>query len=56
MVVSTVLPLLSFELIQTLSADVDDFIVDELDLTAKEVDKYNDLQMAAVVVKIDCPG
>ncbi|KAJ2934035.1 hypothetical protein H1R20_g3074, partial [Candolleomyces eurysporus] len=35
---------------------VDDFIVEELDLTEKEVDKYNDLQMAAVVVKIDCPG
>ena len=35
---------------------VDDFVVEELDLTQKEIDKFQDLQLATVIVKIDCPG
>jgi hypothetical protein len=36
--------------------DVDEVVLEELDLTQKQVDKYGELQMAAVIVKIDCPG
>ncbi|TEB36714.1 hypothetical protein FA13DRAFT_1080210 [Coprinellus micaceus] len=35
---------------------VDDFVLEELDLTQKEADKFQDLQLATVIVKIDCPG
>ncbi|KAJ3505309.1 hypothetical protein NMY22_g17630 [Coprinellus aureogranulatus] len=35
---------------------VDSFVLEELDLTEKEMAKFEDLQLAAVIVKIDCPG
>ncbi|KAF5336159.1 hypothetical protein D9611_006354 [Ephemerocybe angulata] len=35
---------------------VDDVVLHGLNLSSKDLEKFEDLQMAAIIVKIDCPG